>query len=80
MNSEDMTANGLAKEQVVHLESNYDGQIRRAENFKIVPYNIPRQNLAAYFPETNMLVPINHFADGSRTPISKSIVVKIIAG
>lgn len=77
MNPEDMKQNGFVKEQVVHLESHYEGQVRKAENFKIVPYKIPRQNLAAYFPETNMLVPINQFADGSRTPISKSIVVKI---
>ncbi len=79
MNPEDMKKNQLQKKQVVHLESNYDGQKRRAENFKVIPYKIPQQNLAAYFPETNMLVPINHFADGSRTPISKSIVVKVIA-
>lgn len=79
MNPEDMEQFGLLKEQVVHLESSYDGQTRRAENFKIIPYKIPRQNLAAYFPETNMLVPINHFADGSRTPISKSVIVKIIS-
>ncbi len=79
MNTEDMEGHGLKKEQIVHLESQYDGQVRRAENFKVIPYQIPRQNLAAYFPETNMLVPINHFADGSRTPISKSIVVKIIS-
>ncbi|MEQ8711752.1 MAG: FdhF/YdeP family oxidoreductase [Cyclobacteriaceae bacterium] len=79
MNTEDMEKHDLKKEQIVHLESQYDGQVRRAENFKVIPYQIPRQNLAAYFPETNMLVPINHFADGSRTPISKSIVVKIIS-
>ncbi len=79
MNAEDMDRHSLKNEQIVHLESQYDGQVRRAENFKVIPYQIPRQNLAAYFPETNMLVPINHFADGSRTPISKSIVVKIMS-
>lgn len=79
MNTEDMDTHELSREQVVHLESYYDGQVRRAENFKVVPYKIPKQNLAAYFPETNMLVPINHYADGSRTPISKSVVVKIIS-
>lgn len=78
MNPDDMEKQSLKKEQVIHLESCYDGHTRRAENFKVIPYKIPRQNLAAYFPETNMLVPINHFADGSRTPISKSVVVRII--
>ena len=46
-------------------------------NFKVVPYKIPRGNMAAYFPETNVLVPHNHFADRSRTPISKSIRVRV---
>ncbi|MEQ9298662.1 MAG: FdhF/YdeP family oxidoreductase [Cyclobacteriaceae bacterium] len=78
MNPDDMEKQSLKKEQVIHLESCYDGHTRRAENFKVIPYKIPKQNLAAYFPETNMLVPINHFSDGSRTPISKSVVVRII--
>ena len=78
MHPDDMKRHDLKKEQVVHLESRYDGHVRRAEHFKVIPYQIPRQNLAAYFPETNMLVPINRYAAGSRTPISKSVVVKII--
>ncbi len=68
---------GFEERQVVNLESNYDGQLRRAEQFKVIGYDIPQGNLAAYFPETNILVPINHFADRSNTPISKSVVVKV---
>ncbi|NNC61202.1 MAG: hypothetical protein HKO11_02620, partial [Eudoraea sp.] len=59
------------------LNSTYDGIKREAFNFKVVPYDIPKGNLAAYFPETNPLVPFNHFADQSRTPISKSVRVRI---
>ncbi|NNJ88130.1 MAG: hypothetical protein HKP53_01900, partial [Eudoraea sp.] len=77
MNPEDMNRFGLEKEEIVDLSSNYDGILRMAHQFKIVPYDIPRQNLAAYFPETNPLVPYNHFADRSRTPISKSVKVRI---
>ncbi len=77
MNPEDMKQHGLQKEEIVDLSSNYDGMHRVAHQFKIVPYDIPRQNLAAYFPETNPLVPYNHFADYSRTPISKSVKVRI---
>ncbi len=77
MNSEDMKALNLQPMSVVDLVSNYDGVERRAEQFRVVPYEIPRGNLGAYFPETNMLVPIDHFAAGSHTPISKSIRVRV---
>lgn len=77
MNPEDMKYHGLQKLDLIDVRSHYDGIIRTAEKFYVIPYSIPRQNLAAYFPEMNVLVPINHFADKSHTPISKSIVVKI---
>lgn len=77
MNPQDMEELQLQALDMVDVESEYDGIKRKAEQFYIVPYNIPRKNLAAYFPEMNVLVPINHYADGSQTPISKSIVVKI---
>ena len=77
MNPEDCKELGLKKLDVVDLTSEYDGKLRRAEQFKIVPYDIPRGNVASYFPETNVLVPINHFADHSHTPISKSIRVRV---
>ena len=33
---------------------------------------------AAYYPETNPLVPLDHTAEGSRTPASKSLVVRLV--
>jgi formylmethanofuran dehydrogenase subunit D len=45
--------------------------------FKLVSYNIPRGNLAAYYPETNPLVPLDSFGSGTGTPTSKSVPVKI---
>jgi anaerobic selenocysteine-containing dehydrogenase len=77
MNPRDMERKGLQSLDLIDVESHYDGITRRAEGFYVVPYNIPQQNLAAYFPEMNVLVPINHFAEGSITPISKSIVVTV---
>lgn len=77
MNSEDMVSLNLKKLDVVNINSHYDGQIRTAKRFLIIPYKIPPGNLAAYFPETNVLVPYNHFAKGSKTPISKSIKVSL---
>ncbi|VXB67317.1 FdhF/YdeP family oxidoreductase [Maribacter litoralis] len=78
MNVDDMKAIGINKLDIVDITSTYDGQVRTAHNFKIVPYNIPSGNLASYFPETNVLVPYNHFADKSKTPISKSVKVRLV--
>ena len=77
MNQKDIEKDGLKKGDYVDLTSNYDGVIRVAKLFKVVPFDIPAGNLATYFPETNVLVPYNKFARKSETPISKSIVVKI---
>tara|TARA_R110002012_G_scaffold100115_3_gene238666 strand:+ start:1976 stop:4279 length:2304 start_codon:yes stop_codon:yes gene_type:complete len=77
MNEEDMSEKGLEQLNVVNLHSHYDGIQRTAEKFLVVTYDIPKGNMAAYFPETNMLVPHNHFADKSQTPISKSIRVTV---
>ena len=78
MNAQDMRAMNLSKFDVVDLQSAYDGVNRTARQFKVIPYQIPSGNLAAYFPETNVLVPYNQYADKSKTPISKSIKVRII--
>ena len=48
---------------------------RRADRFKLVAYDIPRGNLAAYYPETNTLVPLDSVALNAGTPASKSIPV-----
>jgi len=77
VNPEDMMAMGLSKLDKVDLVSSYDGKLRTAKNFLVVPYNIPRGNLAAYYPETNVLIPIDAYADKSGTPVSKSVRVRM---
>ncbi len=77
MNFEDMRAVNLKKLDVVNITSTYDGIKRAAFKFRVIPYDIPKGNLAAYFPETNVLVPHGHFADKSKTPISKSVKVRL---
>jgi len=77
MNSEDMETAHLKRLDIVDITSVYDGVERTAHNFKVIPYAIPKGDLGAYFPETNVLVPYNHFADKSKTPISKSIKVTL---
>ncbi|AZG43984.1 FdhF/YdeP family oxidoreductase [Gordonia insulae] len=50
---------------------------RRVEGFEIVEYSTPRGNAAAYYPETNPLVPLGSVAKGSNTPVSKAVVVRL---
>jgi hypothetical protein len=52
-------------------------QERRAKDFLVVAYSTPVGNAAAYYPETNPLVPLDHTADKSNTPVSKAIVVRL---
>jgi molybdopterin-dependent oxidoreductase alpha subunit len=50
---------------------------RRVNGFKLVPYNIPHGCIAAYYPETNPLVPLAHHAALAGTPASKSVPVRV---
>ena len=56
-----------------------DGIDRSAPQFKLVAYDIPRGCLAAYYPETNPLVPLHSVAEGAGTPTSKYIPVRLTA-
>jgi len=77
MNSDDMDVLGLKERDVVNLSNTHGGVIRTAEKFIVVKYNIPRQCVATYFPEANVLVPIKSKAVKSKTPTSKSVIIKI---
>jgi molybdopterin-dependent oxidoreductase alpha subunit len=77
INPKDMKKLGLEKLDLINMTSEYDGITRKANTFHAVPYDIPSGDIAAYFPEANSLVPINHFAEHSYTPISKSVKVLI---
>lgn len=82
VNAKDITALGFAEGDIVDLVSEWRGaggvlQERRAEEFRLVAYRTPRGNAAAYYPETNVLVPLDSVADVSGTPTSKSVVVRL---
>ncbi|WP_372734276.1 FdhF/YdeP family oxidoreductase [Nocardioides sp.] len=77
---DDITHLGFAEGDHVDLISEWkDGVVRRAEDFRIVSYEQPRGCAAAYYPETNPLVPLDSVAEGSNTPTSKSVVVRLEA-
>lgn len=77
MNESDMLAKGLKEGDVVNLSSHFNGVERRANKFIVLPYPIPKTNVATYFPEANALVPIDSFAKKSLTPASKMVRIKI---
>jgi len=77
LNEEDMKSRGLHEDQWVDLVSHFGGERRRAERFKVVPYAIPRGCAAAYYPETNVLVPVGAVSDGSNQPAYKSVVITL---
>ena len=77
MNEKDIIKHHLQAGDVVDLYNYHEGIERVAHNFIVVKYNIPEQCTATYFPETNVLVPINSVADKSNTPTSKFVVLKI---
>jgi molybdopterin-dependent oxidoreductase alpha subunit len=77
LNAEDMKELGVESGQVVDLTSHFEGQERVARKFVVVPYDIPRRCAATYFPEANVLVPLDSFAEKSRTPTSKSVVISL---
>lgn len=78
-NAEDLAALGLAPDQRVAIVSVWHDGERRVNDFRLQVHDIPRGCLAAYFPETNPLVPLDHYAAEAMTPASKSIPVYLKA-
>ncbi|MEU8518470.1 FdhF/YdeP family oxidoreductase [Streptomyces sp. NPDC048577] len=75
---EDAAALGLADGAYTDLVSEWtDGSERRAPGFRVVHYPTARGCAAAYYPETNVLVPLESTADVSNTPASKSVIVRL---
>ena len=77
MNQKDMDSLSLKKLDLVDLTSHYNDEKRVAKGFLAIPYSIPEQCTATYFPETNVLVPIKSKADLSNTPASKTVIISI---
>ncbi len=77
VNPEDLAALGIPDASMVDLVADTDGVERRAPSFRVVSYPTARGCVAAYFPETNVLVPLDSTADGSNTPTSKSVLVRL---
>jgi molybdopterin-dependent oxidoreductase alpha subunit len=80
LNPLDIEAHGLEVNQIIDLvNATEEGAGRVAEKFRVVEYDIPQGCAAAYFPETNLLVPLSSVALRSQTPLSKFIPVRLRA-
>ena len=80
MHPADVAEAGLAEGQIVALESDAgDGIARRRDGLIVTPYDIPRGCLGAYYPECNVLMPVEHHAEQSHVPAAKSVPVRIAA-
>ncbi|WP_369047765.1 FdhF/YdeP family oxidoreductase [Tenacibaculum sp. UWU-22] len=77
MNLQDMKKQQLKKLDKVNLISHFNKEKRVAKGFLVVPYDIPQQCTATYFPEANVLVPIKSKARISNTPASKTVVITV---
>ena len=74
----DLTELGFADGDVVDLVSEWsDGVVRRADGFRLVGYSTPKGCVAAYYPETNPLIPLDSTALESNTPTSKWVVIRL---
>ncbi len=77
LNRDDIHNLGFKDGDWVDITSHFESQERVAEKFMIVSYEIPKSCAACYFPEANVLVPIQSVAGKSNTPTYKSIVVSL---
>ncbi|MGH8882345.1 MAG: molybdopterin dinucleotide binding domain-containing protein, partial [Stackebrandtia sp.] len=78
VNPDDLTELGLTAGDHVDLVSVWTDDVeRRAPDFEVVPYRTPRGCAAAYYPETNVLVPLDSVAEFSNQPASKSVVIRL---
>jgi molybdopterin-dependent oxidoreductase alpha subunit len=77
MNEADIAERNLKNGQIVDLTSRFENIERRAESFIVVSYPIPKRCAATYFPETNVLVPVESVAERSNCPTSKLVKITI---
>jgi len=78
MNASDMAERGWKSRHLVDIVSHHEGVERRSDGWQLVAYDIPRGNIATYFPEANVLVPLTSTAVKSNTPTSKWIVCSLL--
>ena len=77
MNALDMTDRGWKTRHFVDIKSHFEGEIRTSNGWQVVAFDIPRGNIATYFPEANVLIPLDSTAEKSNTPTSKWVICSL---
>jgi molybdopterin-dependent oxidoreductase alpha subunit len=78
LHRDDITSLGFEEGDLVDIISEWkDGSVRQVPTFRIVAYDQPRGCAAAYYPEANPLVALEHTAEGSNQPAYKSVIVHL---
>ncbi|MFC5265517.1 FdhF/YdeP family oxidoreductase [Kribbella qitaiheensis] len=77
VNPDDLVELGLEDGQYVDIVSEFAGVERRASRFRLVSYPTARGCVAAYYPETNVLMAADDVAKGSNTPVAKGLTVRL---
>ena len=77
VNPDDLAALGLEHGDLVDIETVSGGRKLVLKNITAIEYSIARGTVAAYYPEANVLVPLDYIDKDSGTPSYKSVPVRI---
>ncbi|MFJ5862585.1 FdhF/YdeP family oxidoreductase [Pseudarthrobacter sp. NPDC092439] len=78
VNPEDLAELGISDGDHVDVRGVHPDNVERVlRNYRVVSYPSARGCAAAYYPEANVLVPLESVAEGSQTPVSKAVIVKL---
>ncbi|SEN77816.1 FdhF/YdeP family oxidoreductase [Cryobacterium sp. TMT1-3] len=78
INKKDLIALGFSDGDLVDVHSEFSDNVDRVlRGYRLVAYPTPRGCAAAYYPEANVLVPLDSVADGSNTPVSKAVIIRL---
>ena len=78
MNADDMAAHGIEHGDLVDIETVTAGRVLKMKNITAIVYSIARGSVAAYYPEANVLVPLDYIDADSGTPSYKSVPVHVV--
>ena len=80
MHIDDLRRLGLHEGQGVTLSTftTRDDVVRQLAGLRVTAYDIPQGCVGTYYPEANVLMPLWHYAKGSKVPAAKSVPVRVL--
>ena len=78
VNEADIIRLGFTPGQKADIVSIWSDNVeRRVKGFTLLPFDVPAGQAAAYYPEVNPLVPLESYGEGSHTPTSKFVAIRL---